>query len=181
MKPDRPFQFPDIPDMREAFDLDVITARDVIDIDDCINSKPWGADYIGVPFVKNAQDIREVRDLLSIKGKHIKVFAKIQSREAVKNFDEILEEADGIVIARGFLATDLKIEEVTFVQKYLTKQCNKVGKPVVLSTQVIESMVKRTLPVMSEVQDITNAVVDGIDCIQLTAETCLGPFYVEAC
>ena len=69
------------------------------------------------------------------------------------------------MIARGYLATDLKIEEVAFVQKYLTKQCNKVGKPVVLATQIIESMVKRTLPVMSEVQDITNAVVDGIDCI----------------
>ena len=90
MKPDRPFQFPDIPDIRQAFDLDVITARDVIDIDECINSKPWGADYIAVPFVKNAQDIKEVRDLLSIKGKHIKVFAKIQLKEAVKNFDEIL-------------------------------------------------------------------------------------------
>lgn len=101
--------------MREAFDLDVITARDIIDINECINTKPYGADYIGVPFVKSAQDIKEVRDLLSIKGKHIKVFAKIQSREAVRNFDEILEAADGIVIARGYLATDLKIEEVTFV------------------------------------------------------------------
>jgi pyruvate kinase len=105
-----------------------------------------------------------VRELLQVKGKHIKVFAKIQSREAVRNFDEILQEADGIVIARGYLATDLKIEEVAFVQKYLTKQCNKAGKPVVLATQVIESMVKRTLPVMSEVQDITNAVVEGVDC-----------------
>ena len=77
MKPNKPFQFPDIPDMREAFDLDVITARDVIDIDECMNSKPWGADYIAIPFVKNASEIREVRELLSVKGKHIKVFAKI--------------------------------------------------------------------------------------------------------
>jgi len=99
-----------------------------------MNSKPWGADYIGVNFVHGAKDIQEVRDLLSVKGQHIKVFAKIQSRAAIKNFDEILAASDGIIIARGFLAVDLKIEEVAFVQKYLIKQCNRAGKPIVLVT-----------------------------------------------
>ena len=106
----------------------------MIDIDQCINCQPFGADYIGVPFVKSPKDIQDVRELLSVKGKHIKVFAKIQTKEAVRNFDSILEASDGIVIARGYLATELKSEEIAFVQKYLTNQCNQVGKPVILST-----------------------------------------------
>ena len=116
-----------------------------------------------------------------MKGKHIKVFSKIQTKEALRNFDKILKVSDGIIIARGYLATELKIEEIAFIQKYLTNQCNQVGKPVILSTQVMESMVKRLRPVMSEVQDISKATFDGIDCIQLSAETGVGPNYVEAC
>jgi pyruvate kinase len=92
-----------------------------------------------------------------------------------------LAVSDGIIIARGYLGLDLKLEDVAYVQKYLIKQCNLAGKPVILSTQIMESMVTRLRPTRAEVSDISNAVYDGIDCCILSSETHTGPFYEEAC
>jgi len=89
--------------------------------------------------------------------------------------------SDGIIIARGYLGLDLKLEDVAYVQKYLIKKCNLVGKPVILSTQIMESMVNRLRPTRAEVSDISNAVYDGIDCCILSPETHTGPFYEETC
>ena len=99
----------------------------------------------------------------------------------MQNFDEILDVSDGIIIARGYLGLDLKLEGVTYVQEYLIKKCNIAGKPVILSTQIMESMVKRLRPTRAEVSDISNAVYEGIDCCILSSETHTGPFYDKAC
>ncbi len=103
--------------------------------------------------------------------------AKLQSQKALENFDSILEASDGIVIARGYLSLSLDLEDVVYVQKYIIKKCNTVGKPVLLSTQILESMVTQLIPSRSEVVDISNAVYDGIDALILSPETASGVFY----
>ena len=102
------------------------------------------------------------------------------SQKALENFDEIVEAADGIIIARGYLGLSLDLEDIVYVQKYLIKKCNLLGKAVLLSTQIMESMVSRLKPTRSEVVDISNAVYDGIDSLILSPETANGKFYEQA-
>ena len=109
-------------------------------------------------YVESKKDILEVKEVLSIQGRHIKIMAKIMNSKALQNFEEILNVSDGIIIARGYLGMDLKLEDVAYVQKYLIKKCNLAGKPVILSTQIMESMVYRKRPTRAEVSDISNAV-----------------------
>ena len=130
LKPHKPLYFPEF-DYKHEFDLSVVTTKDIRDVHSSIK---LGVDFISVSYVESKADIVEVRQLLSVKGRHIKVIAKIQNRKALHNFEEILEVSDGIIIARGYLGLDLKLEDVAYVQKYLIKQCNLAGKPVILST-----------------------------------------------
>jgi len=130
LKPYKPLYFPEF-DHKSEFDLSVVTSKDVRDIHSSIK---LGVDFISVSYVESKQDILEVKELLSIKGRHIKIIAKIQNRKALENFQEILDVSDGIIIARGYLGLDLMLEDVAYVQKYLIKQCNLAGKPVILST-----------------------------------------------
>ena len=109
--------FPEF-DYKEEFDLSVVTTKDIRDVHSSIK---LGVDFIAVSYVESKADILEVKELLSVKGRHIKVIAKIQNRKALQNFEEILGVADGIIIARGYLGLDLKLEDVAYVQKYLIK------------------------------------------------------------
>jgi pyruvate kinase len=111
LKPHKPLYFPEF-DHKEEFDLSVVTTKDIRDIDSSIK---LGVDFIAVSYVESKGDILEVRELLSVKGRHIKVIAKIQNRKALQNFEEILEVSDGIIIARGYLGLDLKLEDVAYV------------------------------------------------------------------
>jgi pyruvate kinase len=111
LKPHKPLYFPEF-DHKQEFDLSVVTRKDINDIDSSIK---LGVDFIAVSYVENRNDIQEVRDLLSVKGRHIKVIAKIQNRKALHNFEEILAASDGIIIARGYLGLDLKLEDVAYV------------------------------------------------------------------
>jgi pyruvate kinase len=111
LKPHKPLYFPEF-DHKEAFDLSVVTIKDIRDIDSAIK---LGVDFIAVSYVESKDDILEVRELLSVKGRHIKVIAKIQNRKALQNFDEILAASDGVIIARGYLGLDLKLEDVAYV------------------------------------------------------------------
>jgi pyruvate kinase len=95
----------------------------------------------------------------------------------LENFDEILESCDGIIIARGYLGLSLNLEDVVYVQKYIIKKCNLLGKPVMLSTQIMENMASKLMPTRSEVVDISNAVYDGIDALILSPETAVGKFF----
>lgn len=138
-----------------------------------------GVDFVSVGGIENKADLNEVKELLSVKGRHIKLLAKLQSRKALANFDELLEEADGIVIARGQLGLEFQIEDIAFIQEYIIKKCNKVKKPVILSTEIMESMITRLRPTRSEVADISKAISNGIDCLILTGETSFGPNWRE--
>lgn len=151
---------------KDKKDLDFAVAQDV--------------DWVAFSFVRSAADVRELRSLLEARGSAALIVAKIETHEAVENFDTILAEADGIMVARGDLAVEIPAEDVPLVQKMIIKKCNEAGKPVITATQMLESMVDSSVPTRAEVSDIANAILDGTDAIMLSEETTLGKYPVEA-
>ncbi len=138
-------------------------------------------DFIGISFVREAEDILRVRRIVKEKGKEeISLIAKIEKREALNNIDEIIAAADGIMIARGDLGVEIPLPEVPLVQKEIIKKCNLAGKPVITATQMLESMIENPRPTRAEVTDIANAIFDGTDAIMLSEETALGKYPVES-
>lgn len=132
-------------------------------------------DFVGISFVREAQEILDVRKILDEKsGEEISLIAKIEKRKALVNIDEIIRVADGIMIARGDLGVEIPLEEVPLVQKAIIRKCNLVGKPVITATQMLESMVKNSRPTRAEVTDVATAVFDGTDAIMLSGETAVG-------
>ncbi|WP_244829550.1 pyruvate kinase [Desulfurobacterium thermolithotrophum] len=138
-----------------------------------------GVDIIALSFVRKAEDVIELKELISSLGKSIPVIAKIEKPEAVKNIDSILEVADGIMVARGDLGVELPIEKVPVIQKQLIRKANEVGKPVITATQMLKSMVDLPSPTRAEVTDIANAVLDGTDALMLSEETAVGKYPVK--
>lgn len=138
-------------------------------------------DFVAISFVREAQDILEVRKILEEKlGEEISLIAKIEKRKALANIDEIIRVADGIMIARGDLGAEIPLEEVPLVQKAIIRKCNLVGKPVITATQMLESMVKNSRPTRAEVTDVSTAVFDGTDAIMLSGETAVGKHPLES-
>ncbi|HVO75393.1 MAG TPA: pyruvate kinase [Ignavibacteriaceae bacterium] len=131
-------------------------------------------DYIALSFVRSSDDIKELRSWLNKKNLDKPLIAKIEKREAVEKFDSILEEADGIMIARGDLGVELPPHEVPVLQKEIIKKCNSVGKPVITATQMLESMIENLIPTRAEASDVANAVWDGSDIVMLSGETSVG-------
>lgn len=154
-----------------------LTEKDKEDLEFGIKNK---VDFIALSFVRKASDIVELREILNAKGSHAHIIAKIETPEALGCIDDILKEADGLMIARGDLAIEIPAEEVPIVQKLIIHKCNSVGKPVITATQMLESMIKNPVPTRAEVSDIANAIIDGTDAIMLSEETTLGDFPVEA-
>ena len=164
-----------IPDF--VVNLPGITLKDVEDIKYGIEA---GFDYIAASFVRKPQDILDIRQVLEENnGSHIKVIAKIENREGINNFDEILEVADGIMIARGDLGVEIPMEEVPVLQKQFIKKTYKKGKPVITATQMLESMCKNPRPTRAEVSDVANAVYDETNAIMLSGECAIGKFPLE--
>jgi len=161
-----------------ASDIPAITERDQKDIIFGIEHK---FDFIGISFVRKAEDILKARRILKEKeGEGISLIAKIEKKEALDNIDEIIELADGIMIARGDLGVEIPIQQVPLVQKTIIKKCNLAGKPVITATQMLESMVDNPLPTRAEVTDIANAIFDGTDAIMLSEETAIGKYPLKS-
>ena len=136
-------------------------------------------DYIALSFVRSANDIIELREWLRRKNVEKNIIAKIEKKEGVDNFDEILKTADGIMIARGDLGVELPPQDVPVIQKEIIKKCNAVGKIVITATQMLESMIHNPIPTRAEASDVANAVWDGTDAVMLSGETSIGNFPIK--
>jgi len=142
-----------------------------------VQQKP---DYVAISFVRSAEDIFAVMAVLREYNADIPVISKIERGQAVRDFDDILSASDGIMVARGDLGVDIPLERVPFIQKDIIRKCNRVGKPVITATQMLESMVNAARPTRAEVTDVANAIFDGTDATMLSAETSVGKYPVQA-
>ncbi|HOJ93579.1 MAG TPA: pyruvate kinase, partial [Dictyoglomaceae bacterium] len=137
-------------------------------------------DFIALSFIQRASDVLELKEFLELYDARIPVIAKIEKREAVNNFNEILEVADGIMVARGDLAVEMSNEEVPLIQKRIIKETRIAGKPVITATQMLISMVDNPTPTRAEVSDVANAILDGTDAVMLSNETAAGKYPIES-
>ena len=158
--------------------LPAITAQDIEDIKFAIENE---FDFVACSFVRKASNVNEVREILKkYGGQDLKIISKIENREGVSNFDEILKVSDGIMVARGDLGVEIPTEEVPIVQKMIIEKCYKNGKPVITATQMLDSMIKNPRPTRAESSDVANAVYDGTSAIMLSGESAAGKYPIES-
>ncbi len=139
-----------------------------------------GVDWVALSFVRSADDVKTIKGLIAEAGKDVPVIAKIEKTEALTNIASILEVSDGILVARGDLGVETPLEEVPLVQKILIRLANEVGKPVIVATHMLESMIHEKRPTRAEASDVANAVIDGSDALLLSGETAVGKHPVKA-
>lgn len=157
--------------------IETITSKDKKDL---IFGIKEGVDFVALSFVRTAKDINSLRALIKKNGGNQKIVAKIETQEAIENIDEIIDAADAVMVARGDLAVEVEPEKVPNLQKMIIKKCNNIGKPVIVATQMLESMIQSPVPTRAEVSDVANAIFDGADAVMLSEETTLGKYPVEA-
>ena len=150
------------------------------DIDDLRWGLRAGADFIALSFVRSAEDIKDVHKIMDEEGIRIPVIAKIEKPQAVENLVEIVDAFDGIMVARGDLGVELPIEDVPLVQKQCVELARDMAKPVIVATQMLDSMITNSRPTRAEATDCANAVLDGADALMLSGETSVGEFAIEA-
>ncbi|ADI02459.1 pyruvate kinase [Syntrophothermus lipocalidus] len=157
--------------------LPFLSQKDIEDINFGIQQN---MDFIAASFVRTADDVLDIRRILEEKGADIDIIAKIESQEGLDNLDDIIKVADGVMVARGDLGVEIPTEEVPLVQKVIIEKCRAQGKPVIIATQMLESMVNVPRPTRAEASDVANAIFEGADAIMLSAETAAGKYPVVA-
>ncbi|MBA7630632.1 Pyruvate kinase [subsurface metagenome] len=154
-----------------------LTDKDKRDIEFGIKQR---VDYIAQSFVSRKKDVATIRDLVKPKVPYCRIVAKIESREAIKNIDEIIAASDGIMIARGDMGIAVPIYQIPIIQKLIIRKCNQKKKFVITATQMLEHMTKHSRPTRAEVTDVANAILDGTDFVMLSAETAVGNYPVAS-
>ena len=150
------------------------------DREDLVFGLDHGVDWVALSFVRNPDDVREIKELIASAGKNTPVIVKIEKHEAMEQMEEILRLSDGAMVARGDLGVELPAEDVPILQKRLIAAANRLGIPIITATQMLDSMVSNPRPTRAEVSDIANAILDGTDAVMLSNETAVGKFPVEA-
>jgi pyruvate kinase len=152
-----------------------LTEEDLINLQFALK---YDVEWIGLSFVRTGQDIIELKEIIKQSGKAAKVIAKVEKPEAIDNIDEIIAATDGVMVARGDLGVEMPLEEVPLLQKMIARKCRAASKPVIVATQMLESMITTPRPTRAEVNDVANSVLDGADAVMLSGETSVGEFPV---
>ncbi|MEZ2338464.1 pyruvate kinase [Mucilaginibacter sp. RCC_168] len=152
-----------------------LTEEDLINLQFALK---YDVEWIGLSFVRTGQDIIELKRIIAQSGKAAKVIAKVEKPEAIDNIDEIIAATDGVMVARGDLGVEMPLEEVPLLQKMIATKCRAASKPVIVATQMLESMITTPRPTRAEVNDVANSVLDGADAVMLSGETSVGEFPV---
>ncbi|MEN9998830.1 MAG: pyruvate kinase [Bacteroidota bacterium] len=153
-----------------------LTEKDLIDLDFALEQN---VDWIGLSFVRSGRDIIELKHIIANKKCKAKVIAKIEKPEAIDDIDAIIKESDGLMVARGDLGVEIPYQNVPIIQKMLINKCIIHAKPIIVATQMMESMITNITPTRAEVNDVANAVLDGADAVMLSGETSVGKFPVD--
>jgi pyruvate kinase len=156
--------------------LPCLTEKDIEDLDFALKNN---VEWIGLSFVRRATDIVDLKDRIKAAKKTSRVIAKIEKPEAIEEIDQIIDLTDALMVARGDLGVELPLEEVPLIQKMLVEKCVLASKPVIIATQMMESMITNYSPTRAEVNDVANAVLDGADAVMLSGETSVGKFPVK--
>jgi pyruvate kinase len=156
--------------------LPSLTPKDIEDAEFALENN---VDWIALSFVRSVTDIADLKDLIKKKKKHTKVIAKIEKPEALQDIDNIIDVTDGVMVARGDLGVELPFQEVPLMQKMLVEKCIRAAKPVIIATQMMESMIQNFTPTRAETNDVANAVIDGASALMLSAETSVGKYPIE--
>lgn len=154
-----------------------LTAKDKKDLEFGLSQD---VDFVALSFVRRAEDVMELRAILDRKKSKAQIIAKIETETAIENLEGILQAADGVMVARGDLAVEMPMEQVPLLQKRIIQMARELGKPVIVATQMLESMIHAPVPTRAEVNDVANAILDGTDAVMLSEETTLGEYPAEA-